>query len=53
MNDGDLGPRIMDNDGRVKRLNSAQKRMRTVSPAAAEELEEIIAERNDYGQTPW
>ena len=49
-NDGDLGPRIMDRDGRVKRLNSTQKSTRAVSAAAAEE--DIIAERNGYAQTP-
>ena len=37
MNDGDLGPRIMDNDDRVKCLNSAYAQSRAASPTAAEE----------------
>ena len=37
MNDGDLGPRIMDNDDRAKCLNSAYAQSRAASPTAAEE----------------
>lgn len=49
MNDGDLGPRIMVKDGRVKRLNNAiyNTRTRDVSPTVTEE--EIIAEKNYSG----
>ena len=38
INEGDSGPRIVDKDGRVKRLNNAYTRIRVVSPAAAEEI---------------
>ena len=37
MNDGDLGPRIMDNDDREKCLNSTYVQSRAASPTAAEE----------------